>query len=128
MQNLKSAIPKKIVLIGASTGGPGQLQKIVASLPVLKNCSLVIAQHMVDGFFESFSSTLQKNTTNNIQIIDDNTPLQKATIYLCEGATYLDNKKLEFHKEVSSHDGYNPDINTIPKAVCHGIFIPKTKP
>ena len=75
MQNLKSAIPKRIVLIGASTGGPGQIQKIVTSLPVLNNCSVVIAQHMVNGFFESFSSILQKNTKNHIKMIQHREPI-----------------------------------------------------
>ena len=40
------SVPKKIVLIGASTGGPGQIQKILKVLPKLQDTTIIIAQHM----------------------------------------------------------------------------------
>jgi chemotaxis response regulator CheB len=41
---LKSSKLKKIILIGASTRGrSGEIQKIVSSLPILKNASIIVA-------------------------------------------------------------------------------------
>jgi len=68
---LSFSVPKKVVLIGASTGGPGQIQKIIDSLPILSNTSIVIAQHMVDGFINSFTKRLQVNSDNSVKLIQN---------------------------------------------------------
>ncbi|NOQ32318.1 MAG: chemotaxis protein CheB [Helicobacteraceae bacterium] len=111
--NLKHLEHKKIVLIGASTGGPGQIQKIISSLPSLENTSIVIAQHMVQGFIESFAASLKNNTPNSVEIIKNNAEFKKATIYVCEEATHLNINSLTFTKEDGIKNSYNPDINTV---------------
>ena len=68
MINLNYLNMKKIVLIGASTGGPGQIQKIISSIKTLDNTTVVIAQHMVSGFIESFASRLQDQSELNINL------------------------------------------------------------
>ncbi|MDQ7059727.1 MAG: chemotaxis protein CheB [Sulfurimonas sp.] len=105
-----------MVLTGASSGGPGQIQKIVSSLAKLTDTSVIIAQHMVEGFFPSFASTLQKNTVNTIEIIQNNQVLEASKIYLGEGLTCLDARQVRFIKKTASLNGYNPDINTLFKA------------
>lgn len=51
----------KLIVMGASTGGPGHLHKILEALPTSFSPSIVIAQHInhifVDGIVESLSST-----------------------------------------------------------------------
>ena len=115
---------KKIVLIGASTGGPGQIQKIIDSLPQLKNTSIIIAQHMVDGFLDSFSKRLQNSTKNSVSLVKNDQILKNSTIYICEGKTYLNIKasSLEFIYESAPLNSFNPDINTL----FHS-FVPLTK-
>ncbi|MDD2449035.1 MAG: chemotaxis protein CheB, partial [Sulfurimonas sp.] len=58
--NMSYRVPKKIVLIAASTGGPGQIEKIIKALPKLNDTSIVIAQHMVVGFMDSFAKRLNE--------------------------------------------------------------------
>jgi len=106
---LKHLEPRKIVLIGASTGGPGQIQKIISSLPKLQNTTIVIAQHMVDGFMQSFANGLQNLSHNSISVIKNNQIFEKNNIYVCEGETKLTNNN--FSKTNSSSDSYNPNIN-----------------
>ncbi len=50
---LNTFIPGKIILIGASTGGPGQIEKIIRSLEVLHDTTIIIAQHMSLEFIPS---------------------------------------------------------------------------
>lgn len=119
---MKSVTLKKIVLIGASTGGPGQIEKIVSSLPTLKHASVIIAQHMVEGFLESFASRLQCDTKNNISIIKNKQRLESGFIYIAEGITNLDTNKFIFQQKPSSGNTYNPDIDTL----FHS-FLPLTK-
>jgi two-component system chemotaxis response regulator CheB len=112
---LKHSVPKKIVLIGASTGGPGQIKKIITSLPVLQETSIVIAQHMADGFLESFVSTLNQNKTNRIEITKDTKELITNTIYVCQKSVTVEKEGdyLFFKEQKHKNSSFNPDINMV---------------
>ena len=105
----------KLVLIGASTGGPGEIKKIIQSLPILKNSSVIIAQHMADGFLESFVFELQKHTLNQVLLIEDNNSFEEGKIYLCKYNTTLNlnANSLKFKVEKLDDEGFNPNINTM---------------
>ncbi|MCW8895527.1 chemotaxis protein CheB [Sulfurimonas sp.] len=109
---MKLSVPKKIVLIGASTGGPGRIEKIVKSLPILTNTTIIIAQHMVEGFVPSFASRLRENNINPLCMAQDGYAVNAAQIYLCEGLTTV-NSQFYFNKKSSLNTQYNPDINII---------------
>jgi two-component system chemotaxis response regulator CheB len=112
---LKYLKPKKIVLIGASTGGPGQIHKIIQSLPKLQNTSIIIAQHMSDGFLKSFVESLNQASLNSIELVKDDKNFQNQTIYVCENSTSLiENKNnLVFFQKERAKNSFNPDINLI---------------
>jgi len=112
---LKHSVPKKIVLIGASTGGPGQIQKIINSIPKLHNATVIIAQHMVDGFIESFANQLKDSSHNPLSVIRDKQILQNSHIYLCEGQTQIkkDGFTLQFSYKSVTNNSFNPDINQL---------------
>ncbi len=103
-------VPKKIVLIGASTGGPGQIQRIVNSLPKLNDTTVVVAQHMVTGFIYSFADRFQ-NTNNSISVVENNQPFENNNIYICESETKLTNNN--FSKKSTSINSYNPNIDIL---------------
>jgi two-component system chemotaxis response regulator CheB len=104
---------KKLVLIGASTGGPGQIQKIIQKLPLLSQTSIIIAQHMADGFLESFTLQLQKYTCNEIILIEDDSSLKNGKVYLCKNTTRLNDKLNGFRVDTLDTNSYNPDINSL---------------
>ena len=121
---MKHSALKKIILIGASTGGPGQIEKIINAIPVLKNTSVIIAQHMVGGFIHSFAKRLQNSTKNKISVIKDKQLLENANIYLCEGQTEINKNGFSItftHKPLSSNS-FNPDIDLL-----FNSFIPLCK-
>lgn len=112
MKHLK---PSKVVLIGASTGGPGQIDKIITSLCVLQKTSVIIAQHMADGFMESFMNRLKKSNQFKTQMTKNNVFLTVNTVYICEKNIMLVNKQdnLIFQEKEKTINSYNPDINLI---------------
>ena len=112
MKHLK---PKKVVLIGASTGGPGQIHKIIKALPVLKSTTIIVAQHMSDGFLESFMDRLKQYSSNNIELTKNNKVLHSNTIYVCEKNISLvkDKNNLVFIENEKMKNSFNPDINLI---------------
>ncbi len=124
IDNLKLSVPKKIILIGASTGGPGQIQKIINAIPELHNTSVIIAQHMVEGFIASFANRLQNNTQNSISVIHNRQKFESSHIYLCEGETQIKRSgfELEFTHKPVCNNSFNPDINTL-----FNSFIPLCK-
>lgn len=106
----------KIVLIGASTGGPGEVQKIVSSLPKLQNSAVVIAQHMAVEFLPSFVKRLQEYSINNIYISEDELPLREGNIYFCNkiSEVFLKGSNLYFHvKPFEGAFSYNPSIDAV---------------
>lgn len=121
---MKHSVPKKIVLIGASTGGPGQIERIVSSLPILQNTTVIIAQHMVEGFISSFANRLKNCSTNSIDVVRNNHTLHNAHIYLCEGKTQVkrDGYQLLLTYEPACSNSFNPDINLL-----FNSFIPLCK-
>jgi len=112
---LKHLELKKIVLIGASTGGPGQIQKIISALPRLHNTSVVVAQHMIDGFMDSFTARLQDMHDSNISVVSDNQLLESSNIYVIDGETKLNSIEhhLSFIKKQTPNHSYNPNINLL---------------
>jgi len=121
---LKHLELKKIVLIGASTGGPGQIQKIIKAIPKLQNTSVIIAQHMVDGFMDSFANNLPNTYNNTISVVYDNQLLQSSNIYVVDGETKLKNanQQLSFSKKQTAPNSYNPNIN-----ILFNSFVPLCK-
>ena len=121
---MKHSVPKKIVLIGASTGGPGQIQKIIESLASLQDTSLVIGQHMVDGFMDSFTKRVQSISKTPVTLVKDNQIFEKSHIYICDGETKLNlnSYELAFTQKVSSINSFNPSIN-----ILFNSFIPLCK-
>ncbi|MCF6339508.1 MAG: CheB methylesterase domain-containing protein [Sulfurimonas sp.] len=112
---MKHFVLNKLVLIGASTGGPGQIEKIVSSLPPLVNTSIIIAQHMVKGFIPSFAARLEEHTINKVSLAINKNIFETGQIYLCSGFTEIKRSEynLCFSNKPANDNSFNPDINTI---------------
>ncbi|MDQ1244889.1 MAG: two-component system, chemotaxis family, protein-glutamate methylesterase/glutaminase [Campylobacterota bacterium] len=115
MLNLKHSALNKIVLIGASTGGPGQIEKIIRSLPRLSDTTVIVAQHMAIDFIPSFVKRLQEQSVNPVIMAMENSAIKAGTIYFCHGMATIKREgyELNFKVESSKEYKYNPDINTI---------------
>lgn len=73
---------QKLVLVGASTGGPGHLKRLFKGLE-LNGASVVIAQHMSLAFIPSFISQFDKECAAEVLMLGAPTQL-KSAIYICE--------------------------------------------
>jgi two-component system, chemotaxis family, protein-glutamate methylesterase/glutaminase len=62
-------IPKiKAIAIGASTGGPIVLQKILSGLPKNMPVPVLIVQHMAEGFIQGFIEWLNHTSSIHVQL------------------------------------------------------------
>lgn len=70
-----------LLLIGASTGGPAALYRLLETIGPDFDYSVVIAQHMAEGFTDSLCQWLAK-TGCRVKLAAHGEPLQRATVYL----------------------------------------------
>ncbi|MDF1879827.1 chemotaxis protein CheB, partial [Sulfurimonas sp. MAG313] len=103
--------PNKLILIGASTGGPGEIVKIINELPILHDTSVIVAQHMPETFLINFAKSLKNKTANQVSLVTDGMKLLKAKVYVLSNSAHIQNNsdRLTF-KSTKDNCHYNPDI------------------
>lgn len=76
---------RKIIVIGASTGGPRVLDYILSSLPKRMNTPIIIAQHMPDKFTKILADQIDKNSHYQIKEAERGEKIQYSTAYIGKG-------------------------------------------
>jgi two-component system, chemotaxis family, protein-glutamate methylesterase/glutaminase len=74
-----------IVVIGASTGGPGAVESILTNLPRNLQVPVVIVQHMPHRFLETFAERLNDLISMKVQIARKGETLKPGIIYIAPG-------------------------------------------
>jgi two-component system chemotaxis response regulator CheB len=72
----------KLVVIGASTGGPPAIHTILSELPKNLNVPVLIVQHIADGFIEGFKKWLAKSTGQKVSVATNRERLLPGQFYL----------------------------------------------
>ncbi|MCL4171359.1 UNVERIFIED_CONTAM: hypothetical protein GTU68_025670, partial [Idotea baltica] len=78
---------KKVLLIGASTGGAKAIENIILNLPN-NFIPTVITQHMPPGFTKSFASRVNQINDLVVKEAEHNEILQKNHVYIAPGGTH----------------------------------------
>jgi two-component system chemotaxis response regulator CheB len=104
-----------LILVGASTGGPGRIHTILSSLSHDFRGTIIIAQHMAEAFIPSFVKQLRGLTSLNIGEVGSGVLVEHSTIYVCEVTSRLVTKEGRLWLEPVSEleHFYNPEINTL---------------
>lgn len=79
----------RLIAIACSTGGPKALHVILPALPANLNASVVIVQHMPEGFTKSLADRLNSVSKFNVKEAQDGEKLKKGTAYLARGGSQL---------------------------------------
>jgi two-component system chemotaxis response regulator CheB len=72
----------RLVVIGASTGGPPALAMILAELPGDLAVPVLVVQHMADGFVESLASWLDGLSRLPVMMAQDGERLEPGNVYV----------------------------------------------
>ncbi len=110
---------QKLILIGASTGGPGQIQKIIKSLDKKNDTAIVIIQHMQSSYLLSFANQLNKNSSMDVLATKDRLTLETNKVYVLDTNYEIQNKigNLAFCK-YGQKLNYSPNINLLFNSVA----------
>ena len=110
---------QNILLIGASTGGPSHIQKIVTAIDNLDKSVLIIAQHIGEEHINPFVNQLNGITAFRVEAAKEDKELLEKHIYVVSGLSSIDyhhNKLLLKYEE--NKDGFNPNINHLFNSVA----------
>lgn len=70
------------LILGASTGGPPLVARILESIPKDFPLPIVLLQHMASGFISSFAKWLEDVTAHRICVVEESATLEPAVVYL----------------------------------------------
>jgi two-component system chemotaxis response regulator CheB len=79
----------EIVLIGASTGGPPAIERILRDLGASIPVPLAVVQHMPAGFTRAFADRLNAYLPLHVREAVDREPLLPGTVYIAPGGRHL---------------------------------------
>ena len=101
---------KKIIAIGASTGGVEALKEILISLPV-NMPPILITQHMPEKFTSAFAERLNNICAMSVQEATNQQPIVSGNVYIAPG-----NAHLRIHK---SNGGFVCKVGGVEKISNH---------
>ncbi len=84
----KKIIRPKLLILGASTGGPQVVRSIMKNFDSDIGVPVVIIQHMPENFTKSFAMELQNNSNLPVHELKHNMPLEKGHGYVFPGGTH----------------------------------------
>lgn len=109
---------RQLVCIGASTGGPGALGRILPKLPQSFSSPILVVQHMPPKFTKALADRL--NTWSNITVkeAEHGETLRPGTAYITPGDSHMNVKQTTSGVTVSLHrsvprDGHRPSLNEL---------------
>lgn len=110
--------PTKIVAIGVSTGGPNALQYLLSQLPGDFHGSLVIVQHMPEGFTEMFSRRLNECCAIDVKEAQSGDLLIAGRALICPGDRHIKLRRMPLASTVVLSDeervnGHRPSVDVL---------------
>ncbi len=108
------------IAIGASTGGPQAIHKLITSLPQDFPIPLICAQHIGDGFLTGLISWLKEDSRLNVKVAQiGETPAPK-TVYFAPERAHLefDAQGKFIYSNFTSATGTCPSIDTLFRSVA----------
>jgi two-component system, chemotaxis family, protein-glutamate methylesterase/glutaminase len=119
-----AAVPTRIVAIGVSTGGPNALQYVLSQLPGDFPGSILVVQHMPDGFTDMFARRLNETCAIQVKEAQSGDLLLPGRALICPGNRHLKTKKLPLgNVAILSDDdrvnGHRPSVDVLFRSAAH---------
>jgi len=104
-----------VVAIGASTGGPVVLKKILSVLPKDYSLPVLVVQHISIGFLEGMVQWLRRVCKIPIRIARNGEPIEDGVVYFAPDNTHMEvdrNKTIRLLKGPAEH-GVMPSVSVL---------------
>jgi len=116
-------LASRIVAIGISTGGPQALQYLLPQLPKNFPGTILIVQHMPEGFTEMFARRLEEMCAITVKEAQSGDLLVAGRALICPGNRHLKAKRLALGDVAVLGDdprvnGHRPSVDVLFKSVA----------
>ncbi len=114
----RSSAPTKIVVIGISTGGPNALQYLLSQLPESFAGSIVVVQHMPEGFTEMFARRLNESCAIEVKEAVSGDMLLPGRALICPGNRHIRVRRMHLGAVAVLSDepqvnGHRPSVDVL---------------
>ncbi len=101
--------PRRVIAIGISTGGPNALQFLLSQIPADFQSTLVVVQHMPEGFTEMFAKRLDECCALEVHEARSGDLLLAGRVLICPGNRHVMVRRMPRGDMVVLSDG--PPVN-----------------
>ncbi|MBU0982020.1 chemotaxis protein CheB [Patescibacteria group bacterium] len=103
-----------VVVVGASTGGPGILLDVIRGFSSDLNCAVVIVQHIPPNFIDSLSERLDKHIDANVIVAKEGEKIEMGKIYVIPSDFHMEviDEVIHFRGPLSP-DNLRPSIDEV---------------
>lgn len=84
-----TGLPSHVVAIGASTGGPMSLEKVLTALPQEYPGAILVVQHMPVGFTTSLAERMNQQCPMEVKEAHEDDPVIPGRIYIAPGGYHM---------------------------------------
>lgn len=115
--------PTKIIAIGISTGGPNALQYLLSQLPGDFPGSIVVVQHMPEGFTELFARRLNESCAIDVKEAQSGDLIIAGRALICPGDRHIKVRSLPLGNTAVLSDeprmnGHRPSVDVLFRSVA----------
>jgi two-component system chemotaxis response regulator CheB len=115
--------PNRTVAIGVSTGGPQALEFLLAQLPPDFPGTILVVQHMPEGFTDMFARRLDELCALRVKEAQSGDLLQAGRVLVCPGSRHMTVKRLPMGDVVVLKDdapvnGHRPSVDVLFRSVA----------
>jgi len=120
---IANAQPTRVIAIGISTGGPQALQYVLPQLPKEFPATIVIVQHMPEGFTEMFARRLDDICAIRVKEAQSGDLLLPGRALVCPGSRHLRVKRMARGPVAVLSDeervnGHRPSVDVLFESVA----------
>jgi len=122
-----TASVRNVLAIGASTGGPRALEKLIGSFPADIPAAVLVVQHMPAGFTASLSKRLDSKTALRVKEAEEGDIIEEGTVLIAPGDYHMevvqktvnDRKKEVAHLSCGPKElGSRPSVNALFRSIA----------
>lgn len=113
----------RVVVLGASTGGPQVIQEIIKNIPKNISVPLVLVQHMSPGFIEGLALWLTESTGFPVQIAREGEVLQPGILYVAPDGKHTgitSDLRFSFSKSPPEHN-LRPSVSYLFRSAAKNL-------
>ena len=113
----------KIVCVGTSTGGPSALLNVFKAMPVNFSSSMLVVQHMPEGFTRAFAERLNNSSALTVKEAEDGDEVLPGCGYIAPGHSHMYLETVAGKKTIrilkgEKVSGHQPSIDVLFNSVA----------